>query len=194
MKLLLFDFDGTLTTRDSLPAMLVFAVGWPCFLIKMPIVAARFFSLLVQNKWSGNVGKEVLLSLFLKNRTRDDLEKLGRDFCKKKLPAMLRTELLAEAKQARAAGDRVAVVSASCDFWLLPFCEKHGFELVCTELEYVGGRFSGRFLTKNCNFGEKAERIRARFDLSEFDEILAWGNSTGDSAMLELADRGTIIG
>ena len=189
MRLYLFDFDGTLTTRDSLIEVMVFAVGWPTFLIKMPLVGLAFLRLLLNKNWSAGYAKAALLSTYFLHKTRSELEKIGADFCEKSLPKILRPDLLDEAKKARAAGGFVAVVSASCDFWLLPFCEKHGFELICTEIEYVAGRFSGRFSTPNCNREEKAVRVKAHFELSDFEEILAWGNSEGDSAMLGLAQK-----
>ena len=66
MKLYLFDFDGTLTTGDSLLAVLVFAVGWPRFFLKMPVVATRFMAIFFQKKWSAKSGKAALLSVFFK--------------------------------------------------------------------------------------------------------------------------------
>jgi phosphatidylglycerophosphatase C len=189
MKLYLFDFDGTLTKQDSMWKMLWFSQSWPQFLIKMTRVSFRFVGLFFSKKWSNEIAKMELLSIFFKGKTRVELEKMGRDFSKKIIPQILRPDIFEIAKNAQKAGNFVAIVSASCDFWLEPFCETHGFELICTKLEYVGGRFSGRFSGKNCNNFEKVERIRAHFDLADFDEILAWGNSAGDAEMLKLAHQ-----
>ncbi|MDL0079793.1 HAD family hydrolase [Helicobacter zhangjianzhongii] len=46
---------------------------------------------------------------------------------------------------------------------------------------------SGEFATPNCYGEQKAVRIRARYDLSNYAEIYAYGDSKGDRAMLELA-------
>ena len=46
---------------------------------------------------------------------------------------------------------------------------------------------TGEFKGKNCNGEEKVKRIKAHLMLSEYDEILAFGDSSGDEAMLSLA-------
>ncbi|KAA8711021.1 haloacid dehalogenase-like hydrolase [Helicobacter canis] len=46
---------------------------------------------------------------------------------------------------------------------------------------------SGEFATPNCYGEQKAVRIKARYDLSRYEEIYAYGDSKGDTAMLALA-------
>lgn len=189
----LCDFDGTLTRRDSLLQFLMFAVPPQQLVGSGFVLIWRFFVLILKGKWSNEAGKETLLACFFKHRTARDLEVLGERFCREKLPALLRGSLLDQLRAARQKGDTVAVVSASPDIWLRPFCRAEGFDLLCTELEFASGeagglpRFTGRLATPNCNGPEKARRILATYDRSRFSNIIAYGNSGGDAAMFELA-------
>ena len=114
---------------------------------------------------------------------------LGEDFCLKKLPKMLRTTLVEEMRRARQNGETVVVVSASADIWLRPFCTQEGFELLCTELEFLEGKFTGQFTTPNCKGPEKVLRIQSAYKLQDFKKIWAYGNSKGDTEMFELAEK-----
>lgn len=189
----LCDFDGTLTRADSLLRFLRFAVPvW-----RLPLVAIvlffRFLALVFRGKWSNEAGKETLLAQLFKHQPARELGALGERFCAEKLTALLRHDLLDQLRAARQKGDIVAVVSASPDIWLRPFCRAEGFDLICTELEFAREgphgemQFTGRLATPNCNGTEKARRIMAAYDLCFFSKIIAYGNSRGDAAMFELA-------
>ena len=86
-------------------------------------------------------------------------------------------------------GDTVAVVSAGLDVYLRPWCEAHGVELICTELEERHGRMTGRYRRGDCSGSAKAERIRETFDLERFKSIYAYGDAPEDRQMLALANR-----
>ena len=185
----LCDFDGTLIHEDSLLRFLRFAVPLPGLIGGGMVVTFRFLALIFSGNWSKAAGKAALLSVFFKGRTVQEMENLGNGFCQQKLPAMFRTALLAQLRLAHQKGETVVVVSASLDVWLRPFCAKEGFGLLCTELEYIDGQFSGQFATPNCTGEQKAIRILAAYDLGTFESILAYGNSKGDAEMYELATK-----
>ncbi len=115
------------------------------------------------------------------------MDAVGALFCQRKMPALLRTDLLSALRLALQKGETVVIVSASPHLWLRPFCAGEGFGLLCTELEFVAGQFTGKFATPNCNRDEKARRILAAYHLEPFDKIIAYGNSGGDAAMFALA-------
>jgi phosphatidylglycerophosphatase C len=185
----LCDFDGTITHEDSLPRFLKFAVPVPGLIGGGFILIFRFLALILSGNWSKGAGKAALLSVFFKGRTTREMEELGNEFYRQKIPAMFRTALLAQLRTAHQNGDTVVVVSASLDVWLRPFCAKEGFGLLCTELEYLDGRFTGQFATPNCKGAEKATRIQSAYKLSTFHKILAYGNSKGDAEMYALATK-----
>lgn len=191
----LCDFDGTLTRGDTLLHFLRFAAGPLAWLRAMVLVPTCFLGLFLSGSWSKDRAKETLLAIFFKGQTRRDLEATGLAFSNQVLPVLLRQALLTQLLNRLQQGEQVVVVSASLDIWIKPFCQNHGFNLLCTELEFEKSgaspdempRFTGRFAVPNCNREEKARRVRTVYPLEQFDRIIAYGNSTGDEAMFALA-------
>lgn len=188
--LVLFDFDGTLTQVDSLPVFLWQAVpfwvlvsGTVKFMFQLPSL------LFLEKNQRAERAKATLMDVFFGGKTRQEMARAGSEFFKKHLLKMLRPEMLDALRSYRDAGATVAIVSASFDVWLIPFCKAENIDLLCTELLYENDVFLGRFATPNCNREEKARRIRECYDLNVFDRVIAYGNSKGDAAMLQLADE-----
>lgn len=189
LQLHLCDFDGTLTKDDSFVRFMLFAVPLPQLVAGGVVLIFKFLGMMLSGKWSNGAGKAAVLSLFFKSKTVAEMSAMGEEFHRKKMPAMLRSELLESMRGAIKNGETVAIVSASTDLWLRPFCKAEGFDLLCTELAFEGGKFTGLFAALNCNGAEKARRIRASYDLDSFDKITAYGNSDGDTEMFALADK-----
>lgn len=199
--LVLFDFDGTLTTGDSLREYLLFAaqwgrkrgregrrwLAWRRLLAAVPRLAIRLLRLLFSGRWSNGGAKESVIAFFFAGKTETEMRALAGRFFREIMPTRLRGDMLALLRQWRDAGATVAVVSASLDLWLEPFCRAEAVRMVCTRAEFAEGRFTGRFATPNCNYSEKARRIRAAFELDVYGKIVAYGNSRGDAAMFALA-------
>ncbi|MDP4487650.1 MULTISPECIES: HAD-IB family phosphatase [Pseudoalteromonas] len=86
-------------------------------------------------------------------------------------------------------GDKIVVVSASLDVYLKPWCARNGFDLVCSELQIKGGKFSGRYINGDCSCENKPNLVRAKYELENYGRIYAYGDTTEDLAMLNLADE-----
>jgi phosphatidylglycerophosphatase C len=185
--LVLCDFDGTLTWRNSPPAFLLFAIGfWP-ILARVPLGLWYIVQSTLQGRWSKADMKAAMLRACFAGKKAEKLWNLSRAFTEQRLRRLVRPDMLKELHHFKAAGATVAVVSASLDLWLHYFCEDEGFILLCTGTEFgANGRFSG-FTTPNCNHIEKARRVQTTFELDQHPYIIAYGNSAGDRAMLSLA-------
>ena len=80
------------------------------------------------------------------------------------------------------------VVSASVENWVKPFLPQA--EVLATKVETADGRLTGRFLTPNCYGSEKVRRIREVLTGARGQyHIIAYGDSRGDSEMLNYADE-----
>jgi HAD superfamily phosphoserine phosphatase-like hydrolase len=186
-KLILFDFDGTLTKKDSFPLFIRFSCGSVNYLIGFSI---HSFSILLYKLGiiSGEKLKQSVMSWFFKGSSENELRKNGSSFIDFLLenhffnPSILQA-LINEVES----GNTVAVVSASPDIWIKPFCDKFKVKCISTKLKFENETFTGLFETANCAGIEKARRIRSVYDLSEFKEIIAYGNSKDDLEMLGLA-------
>lgn len=195
IRLVLFDFDGTLTKRDSLEAFLWYSLPFGTLLWSGLGLFFRLCVLIFTEERAvlAERAKATILQTFFAGRNKEELDRLGETFNQKHLPRILHPHVLERLRAYRDAGDRVVVVSASCDVWLRPFCTAEGIMLICTELAYDNGVFKGQFATPNCNREEKAKRIRQEYDLNTFDRVIAFGNSAGDAAMVDLAQEAWFV-
>lgn len=63
------------------------------------------------------------------------------------------------------------------------------FELISTKLKSINEISTGKYLGANCYGFEKVRRIIEKYNLSEYNEIYAYGDSKGDLPMLQIANR-----
>ncbi|HBH23430.1 MAG TPA: HAD-IB family hydrolase [Cytophagales bacterium] len=185
--LALFDFDGTITRKDSLLEFLKYKAGSSGFyagmFLCMPYIL--YCTLIIKKGWKA---KERVLQYFLKGQKKEDLYEIGTKFRNEIIPGIVEPAALEKIKWHQEQGHRVVIVSASLDFWLKKWTDDHGLELIATEIAFENGKASGKFATPNCNGMEKVRRIKEILDLNEYKPIYAYGNSHGDMPMINLAD------
>ena len=188
MNLALFDFDGTVTTRDTFSGFLRFAVPPNRRVLGAirlsPVVCGYRLGLL-----SARQTRPIVSRVGFQGEPADSIRQLGRRYAMEELPKVVRSEAVERIRWHQAQGDTVAVVSASLDAYLRPWCDSMGVERICTELEERGGRLTGRYSQGDCSGRAKVSQIRERFNLSRYDVIYAYGDTSDDREMLELADR-----
>jgi HAD superfamily hydrolase (TIGR01490 family) len=184
--LALFDVDGTLLPGDTLWDFFTQTHGtlgrWaPIWACRLPIVQWKM------GKISNSQAKERLLSAFYRGKKETELREQGQRMLDRIWPRMYPKALQA-IEAHRQAGDTLALVSASPQIWMDEFGRRLNIPTVlCTQLNFEDGVFSGVFSGQNCYGPEKARRVQAVFDLASFTEIYAYGDSRGDREMLALA-------
>jgi HAD superfamily hydrolase (TIGR01490 family) len=184
--LALFDFDGTLTTHDMLPAFVRGAVTpmhrWLGTMRLLPwLIGYR------HGRVSGTEIRRRLAHVAFRGMPESTYRAAGERFAREVLPRVLRPDAMARLQWHRDRGDTVVVVSGSFDVYLDPWCREHGIALLCSSLEVVDGRLTGRYAEAQCVGDEKARRVCERYDLAAFDAIHAYGDTPEDRAMLGLA-------
>lgn len=192
-KLYCFDFDGTLTTSDTLLEFIKYAKGRGRFLM----VFLMYSPLLVLMKlhlypnWKAK--QQIFAHLFAGMRI-EKFDALCRDFAEES-QHLLRPKGITLMHEALVAGAQVFIVSASIDNWVRPFFDIRnlkGVQVLGTQIEVEDGKLTGRFKSNNCYGKEKVHRIAEAlksFERSEY-EIEAFGDSRGDKEMLAFADKG----
>ena len=186
MILSLFDFDGTITTEDSLIKFICYAVGgiktaWG-FVLLSPMLILYKLKLIPNYK-----AKEWMLSYFFKGMDEQRFKCIADEFALKHIDSMLRPKVMEKIAWHKDQGHKVVVVSASMECWLKPWCDKNGLDLIATKLEIKNGTVTGKFQTKNCYGNEKVIRVREVYNLSDYDHIYVYGDSRGDRELLDLA-------
>lgn len=186
MKLTLFDFDGTITTDDSLLKFIRFVVGDTKFIIGL-IALSPTLTLYKLKLIPNYKAKQKMLSYFFKGCSEEYFRKVANEYSLNHIDKILRPKAMEKIQWHKEQGHKAVVVSASIDCWLRPWCERNDLELIATQLEIKDSVVTGNLLTKNCYGVEKVNRIKKLYNLDDFEYIYAYGDSSGDKEMLDLA-------
>lgn len=181
----IFDFDGTLTRRDSFMQFAVFARGYmrtaAAFALSLPAIVKWKMGLIPSSK-----AKETVFRRLFAGMSEDRFNELGRRFAAR-IRSFERTEIVDILTGCVGRGIPVYIISASVPQWIRPWAESLGVTAVeGTEVEIVDGRLTGRFSSPNCRGEEKVRRLDAL--VPQPAHIIAYGDSSGDDALLARAD------
>ena len=195
-QLFAFDFDGTLTTRDTLIAFIRYACGTPRFLLGF-LLHAPLLVLMKLRLYSNGKAKQRLFSWFFRGMPIETFDALCQSFASTHRH-LLRPETVRLLQQALSEGAEVLIVSASIDNWVQPFFSTFHlppstFHVLCTQIEVIDGRLSGCFLTPNCYGQEKVRRILALHPDRSAYRLTAYGDSRGDRELLAFADEAHLV-
>lgn len=181
-----FDFDGTITTDDTMLVFLRYLKGsrvyYSYLLTLTPVLIALKLGLC-----SNHRAKEILLTRFIGGMKEQDLVNACQHFSENILPGIIRPAALARIREHQQDGTEVVVVSAAPTYWVNEWCSLHHIRLIATNLEVKDGLITGNIKGKNCHGPEKVQRIRDAFDLTQYATIFAYGDTEGDKPMLSLA-------
>lgn len=186
MNIAFFDFDGTITSKDSMIDFIIYTAGYRKFFTGMIqlIPHILMYKLGIIENWQA---KEKVINKFWGGWVSSTFEETAVEYSKKKLPLIIRGKAVEAIKTHKQNGDKVVVVSASCEKWLKPWCDFHNIELIGTIIEISNDTVTGKISGKNCYGAEKVVRIKQKYTMSDYGIIYAYGDSTGDKEMLKLA-------
>lgn len=184
-KVYAFDFDGTLTTCDTLLAFIRYAKGTPAFVWGF-LCHVHLLVLMKLRLYPNWRAKQKVFSYFFKGMDLDHFNSLCQHFAADNRE-LLRPKGLQLVAQAQAEEADTLIVSASIDNWVQPFFPH--VKVLGTQIEVKDGRLTGRFLTKNCYGQEKVNRILALYPDRNTYHLIAYGDSRGDKELLAFADE-----
>lgn len=184
-----FDFDGTMTTGDSLPHFLKFSSGMFKTIIILFLHLPKFICCLL-GLLSRQKVKESLISAFFYGMPIKDLKEKGMLFAKGSLKAILKESAILKLKEHQALGHRCILVSANLDIYLNSFAKEFGFDdCLCSQVDFDSkGSVTGTLRGKNCWGQEKVTKLKELLGDRENYILYAYGDSRGDQEMLEFAD------
>ena len=209
-----FDFDGTLTKRDTLIAFIRYVKGNKEFIIGF----LKHLHLLVMMKvglmpnWKT---KRIIFQYFFGGMPIETFNQYCEKFAKEKA-SLLRKKGMAAVNKAVMDGDQVVIISASVENWVKPFFTPLllprggeteasprggmvgvpsrggmvGVSIIGTQIQVVDGKLTGYFLTKNCYGEEKVRRLLEQYPNRRDYKLVAYGDSRGDVPLLDFADEG----
>lgn len=187
-KLYFFDFDGTLTYKDTMFAFLKFYASnkyrWQ-FIKHIPL-----FILLKIKLLDAESVKRSFIASILKGEKKSKLEEKAQAFFQKNYPELIRSNALDFIRNMDRDNTEAYLVTASLDIWTKPFADAFGFKLLATQALFENDIFTGKFQTKNCNGQEKVNRILQEIKDKKYDKTIAFGDTSGDQPMLKWANEG----
>ncbi len=192
-RLVLFDFDGTLTTVETFPLFVRYAAPRWRVRVGAPLLAPLVLAYRA-GAVSGVVVRAAIVRLAFSGMAPGHFDALAQAFAAERFPALMRPDALARLRAHRAAGDRVVVVSGNFERLLAPWCVAEGVELLASPLECRDGRLTGRYDGSQCAGEEKARRVRAAFPGWPRARIEAHGDTVEDLPMLAMAAAATYRG
>ncbi len=212
-KVAVFDFDGTVSRRDTLVPFVAGVAG-------LPRSAAASLAV----GWSSVVRREFhwrdrdelkahLVRRLLAGRSERDLQHEGALYATRIIDRGLRPEMVDQVRRHVAAGHETLFVSASLVYYLEPIARYLQMtDVIAVELESRDGTLSGEMVHPNVRAAEKEVRLRrwlrgngrdargcadsgdAASSAPDVMEMWAYGNSSGDHALMDMADHAFWLG
>ena len=189
-RLTLFDLDNTLIAGDS-------DYGWAQFLIEAGVLDAEAYERrnagFFADYKAGTLDIHVFLEFQLrplKEHGSTQLLAWRERFVAEKIVPMLLPDAKTVVDQRLAAGDLVAIVTATNSFITRPIAELYGIpHLVATEPETIDGRFTGRADGEPCFRAGKLSRVKSwlaamDLNLADFTESWFYSDSHNDLPLL----------
>jgi phosphatidylglycerophosphatase C len=183
-----FDFDGTLTTRDSFTAFLRWRTPptrWILGGLRLVPAALSY----IGHRDRGRI-KAAAVREFLRGVTRERLESDARRFAELHSRSLLRPDAVMAWKRWREERVRLVIVTASPDIVVAPFARGLGADdVIGTRLAFdAQGKATGAFASPNCRGPQKVARLTQAYG-ADLELRAAYGDTDGDTEMLAAAQE-----
>ncbi len=182
-----FDFDGTITTKDTFVPYLDRAFGRPRVRSAFASLAGDALKVVLKRSNRDQFKSKIIATLF-PGQSAPRMRQIGQAHAHA-VESLFRSAALERIAWHKAQGHRLVMVSASLDLYLDRIAARLGFDdLLCTQPSFDQSLFDGGMVGANCRGPEKVRRLESLLgDLTNY-ELYAYGDSPGDQEMLEVAD------
>ena len=188
-RVVTFDFDHTLTVRDSVVPFVVRVAGLPRVAGAVVKTLPTVLSLVRRRDNDGL--KEHFAMHCLSGLDAGAASDAGLEHARRIVSSRMRADTCARLRWHQEQGDVVVIVSASFGAYMHVVGDLLEVDAVlCTELEEQDGTLTGRLDGPNCRGAEKVRRISewlAAAGLPDGALEIAYGDSAGDDEMLAMA-------
>ena len=186
-NLALFDFDGTLYPHDSFTGFIFYALR-KRHIVKRGLQILPWIQAYYLRLYPAHRMRPKLYASMFKDSDAEEILQLAQGYAQKLL-LKLNPKLLEQLIQHQELGHEVVLVSASLDLYLKPVCSYLNIDLICSEVEIKAGKTTGFYQTPDCSNTQKKISILEKYNLDNYAEIYAYGNSKEDIEMLSLAQQ-----
>ena len=196
-KVYCYDFDGTITRKDTFLEFIKYTKGTSRFLQGF-LLYSPLLILMKLHLYPNYKVKQKVFSYFFHGESIDAFNHQCRSFARD-CADLLRESAKTSLRKAIAEDATIFIVSASIDNWVVPFFKDSvvsdfnptDLHILGTQIEVVDNKITGRFLSRNCYGQEKVNRIQQMLTAPRDEyHIIAYGDSRGDQEMLAYANQG----
>lgn len=184
-----FDFDGTITKKDSFLYFILYSKGYFFFIVHLPqFILLRVLSLC--RILSVHYAKEKIISICYKGVSVEQFDSWCINYLKE-IDYLVRPNALKEIRKHQKNNLELIIVSASIENWIIPWANKVGIKTVIgTKLEVNSeGKLTGRFASPNCIGKEKVRRLLEIYPNKSYYYLISYGDSNGDKDLLAFSDK-----
>ena len=191
-NLALFDFDGTLCTKDSFTGFIFYALS-KRHIVKQGIKLLPWIQAYYLKIYPPDAMRIKLFKAMFSDMSSTEILNLALEYSHQ-LRKSLSPDLYQQLIKHQNNNDDVVIVSASINIYLNDIAQLLDVDLICTEAEIQDDKFTGLFATPDCSSEQKKIRILEKYDLDHYNLVYAYGNSKEDLAMFSLADHTYMVG
>ncbi len=187
-----FDFDGTITYRDSLLPFLFFTHGFIGANFNLFLCLPVFIGFIFRLSTRQTV-KERILKQFYGGLPLSELRLMGEKYVKHGIK--VRPEMIEKIRWHQQQGHLCVLVSASMDAYLEYWGKSMGFYAALTSIIDIDkeGRVTGKLKGLNCRGPEKVVRLKQLMGENKNYILYAYGDSAGDRELLQYADYSVYV-
>lgn len=189
-RLAVFDFDGTITNKDTFIELIKYYGGKKIFYLTLFLFSPYLllWKLHLYPNWKI---KQKIFSYYFKGMALSRFKQICESFTSNTFETIIFSQAKKQIDQHLENNDTVIIVSASVNEWVKEFASKLGInKILATEIETdENNMLTGNFHTKNCYGKEKIKRLYNEFPNLSSYYMIAYGNSRGDFDLLKIADK-----
>ncbi len=193
-RIYVFDFDGTITTKDTFALFLKYYAGSANWLGNVLRLLPKFIAYKT-GLIDRHAVKKAVVNRFFANQSFSDIEIRAEQFAKDIIPTLIRPAALknvrSKLENPEIGPSSLYICSASIGPYLRHWARSVGIHeknVMATELEFINDRATGKLEGYNVWGPNKVRRINDQFAPSPVNIVEAYGDTRGDREMLHAAE------
>ena len=194
-KVVIFDFDNTITKEDSFNDFLKYTYGEKRFNLVM--LKKAIWILLYKLHFVTNAKvKTKIFQAFYKNKKYEKYRQDCDNYIENRLNSIIKDDMETRIKFYYEKGYELIILSASFKEWLEPWAKKYNFsKVICSDFLVKNSVIDGTILEKNSCYGKNKYIMLKRNipDILKYDEIIAYGDSNSDKYYMDIASEAYLV-
>lgn len=188
-KVVVFDFDGTLTEKDSFVSFIKYVKGERFFYFNLGFIVIFWFLAKFKLMSTGSA-KQMVFRKFFKGMSLTDFNKFSVGF-QDTINSILKQETKKTINYYLSRSYDVLIISASIENWILPWANSNHIKTVLsTKIEIDNdGNLTGNFSSANCRGEEKLRRLLSVYPNLKKEQVIVYGDSSGDKSLMDFAAK-----